>query len=67
MFKWIRIAVLIYTAGMLAAIEYVGISTEGKVELESDRRDVYAAILFVTASSFITQKNTTTHKRTTND
>ena len=57
MLKWIRIVVLIYTATMLAAIEYVGISSGGKIELESDRRDVYAAILFVTASSFITHKH----------
>lgn len=41
---------------MLAAIEFVGINTEGKVELESDRRDVYSAILFVSASSFFTHK-----------
>ena len=52
----LRIIAFVYSAAMLAAIEFVGISTEGKVELESDRRDVYSAILFVSASSFFTHK-----------
>ena len=56
MLKYIRIAVLLYAAVMLAAIEYVGIQSGGKVELESDRRDIYAAIFFVTASSFVVNK-----------
>lgn len=53
MHKWIRLAVLVYAGCMLAAIELVGINSKGQVELESDRRDIYAALFFVTASSFV--------------
>ena len=53
MAKWIRIGVLLYSGCMLAAIELVGINSGGRIELESDRRDIYAALFFVTASSFV--------------
>ena len=52
----LRIIAFVYSAVMLAAIEFVGIDSGGAVELESDRRDVYSAILFVSASSFFTIK-----------
>ena len=53
----LRILAFLYSAFMLAAIEYVGIESKGRVELEADRRDVYSAILFVSASSFFTNNN----------
>ena len=50
----LRIIAFVYSASMLAATEYVGIASGGQIELESDRRDVYSAILFVSAPSFFT-------------
>ena len=41
---------------MLIGIESVGVVTEGKVELESDRRDIYANVLFAAVSSYLTEK-----------
>ena len=58
MLKNIRLIAFIYSAVMLAAIESVGIFSGGVVELESDRRDAYAAVLLASLSSYITEKST---------
>ena len=56
MLKNIRLIAFLYSAIMLTAIESVGIFTQGQVELEHDRRDVYATILFASLSSYVTEK-----------
>lgn len=40
---------------MLAGIESVGIFSNGQVELEADRREIYANILFACVSSYLTE------------
>ena len=59
MLKNIRLVAFLYSAVMLAAIESVGIVTQGRVELEADRRDAYAAVLLASLSSYITENNST--------
>ena len=58
MFRNLRLVAFIYSAVMLAAIESVGIFSNGQVELESESRDVYGAVLIASLSSYITEKNT---------
>ena len=55
-FKNVRLIAFIYSAVMLAAIESVGIFSSGQVELESESRDVYGAVLIASLSSYITEK-----------
>ena len=55
----IRLVAFVYSLIMLAAIESVGIFSQGNVELEHDSRDVYATVLFATLTSFITEKSIT--------
>lgn len=57
MLKNIRLIAFLYSAVILAAIESVGIISQGQVELESDRRDAYAAVLLASLSSYITETN----------
>ena len=52
----VRLVAFVYSAVMLAAIESVGIFSSGQVELESQSRDVYGAILVASLSSYITEK-----------
>ena len=59
MLKNIRLVAFLYSAVMLAAIESVGILSQGQVELEADRRDAYAAVLLASLSSYITENNST--------
>ena len=58
LFRNVRLIAFIYSAVMLAAIESVGIFSNGQVELESQSRDVYGAILVASLSSYITDKST---------
>jgi len=55
----IRFIAFIYSLLMLACIESVGIMSQGNVELEHDRRDIYGSILLATLSSYITEKSIT--------
>ncbi len=58
-FRNIRLIAFIYSLVMLACIESVGVFSQGDVELEEDRRDIYASVLLATLSSFITEKSIT--------
>jgi len=58
-FRNIRLIAFIYSLVMLACIESVGVFSQGDVELEKDRRDIYASVLLATLSSFITEKSIT--------
>ena len=58
-FRNIRLIAFIYSLFMLACIESVGIFSQGDVELEEDRRDIYASVLLATLSSFITEQSIT--------
>ena len=58
-FRNIRLLAFVYSLVMLACIESVGVFSQGKVELEEDRRDIYASVLLATLSSFITEKSIT--------
>ena len=58
-FRNIRLIAFVYSLIMLACIESVGVFSQGDVELEKDRRDIYASVLLATLSSFITEKSIT--------
>ena len=58
-FRNIRLIAFVYSLAMLACIESVGVFSQGNVELEKDRRDIYASVLLATLSSFITEKSIT--------
>ncbi len=58
-FRNIRLLAFVYSLVMLACIESVGVFSQGTVELEEDRRDIYASVLLATLSSFITEKSIT--------
>ena len=58
-FRNIRLIAFVYSLVMLACIESVGVFSQGNVELEKDRRDIYASVLLATLSSFITEKSIT--------
>ena len=55
----IRLVAFVYALLMLACIESVGILSQGNVELEKDRRDIYASVLLATLTSYITEKSIT--------
>ena len=55
----IRLVAFVYSLLMLACIESVGIFSQGNVELEHDRRDIYASVLLATLTSYITEKSIT--------
>ena len=58
-FRNIRLIAFVYSLIMLACIESVGVFSQGDVELEKDRRDIYASVLLATLSSYITEKSIT--------
>ncbi len=58
-FRNIRLIAFVYSLIMLACIESVGVFSQGNVELEKDRRDIYASVLLATLSSYITEKSIT--------
>ena len=58
-FRNIRLIAFTYSLIMLACIESVGVFSQGDVELEKDRRDIYASVLLATLSSYITEKSIT--------
>jgi hypothetical protein len=55
----LRLVAFIYSLLMLACIESVGIFSQGNVELEKDRRDIYGSVLLATLTSYITEKSIT--------
>ena len=55
----IRFIAFVYSLLMLACIESVGIISQGDVELEHDRRDIYASVLLATLTSYITETSIT--------
>ena len=55
----LRLVAFIYSLLMLACIESVGILSQGNVELEKDRRDIYGSVLLATLTSYITEKSIT--------
>jgi len=58
-FRNIRLIAFVYSLIMLACIESVGVFSQGVIELEKDRRDIYASVLLATLSSYITEKSIT--------
>jgi hypothetical protein len=50
----VRIVAVIWSAGMLTAVDSVGIITQGEVELESSRQ-IYNNILWAAFSSLLTE------------
>ena len=50
----VRIVAVIWSAGMLTAVDSVGIITQGQVELESSRQ-IYNNILWAAFSSLLTE------------
>ena len=65
LFRNLRLIAFFYSAVMLAAIESVGIITQGEIELEHDNREAYASILIASLSSYITEKSIIYDKNTT--
>jgi hypothetical protein len=55
----LRLIAFAYSLLMLACIESVGIFSQGNVELEKDRRDIYGSVLLATLTSYITEKSIT--------
>ena len=55
----LRLVAFVYSLLMLACIESVGIFSQGNVELEKDRRDIYGSVLLATLTSYITEKSIT--------
>lgn len=54
-FLIIRLVALVWAAGMLTAIDSVGIQSKGNVELDKSAKQVYSNVLWATFSSFITE------------
>ena len=56
-FEWIRLGAFIWSAGMIMAVESVGVLTQGMVELEAKNTDLYEKVLFASLASFGTPTN----------
>lgn len=52
-FQMIRLGLILWSAVMITAIDWVGISSQGLVEIEEAKRVGYVEILVMTTCSFL--------------